>query len=55
MNFLEKVVPTNISYFHFMREKDFFIHLTALRYIIKAGHINESYLQGSHIFGSLSS
>ena len=50
LSFLEKVVPANISYFHFMREKDFYVHLITMRYIIKAGHINKSYLRRSHIF-----
>lgn len=35
--FLSKVVPANISYFHFMREKDFYIHYNALKYVIEVG------------------
>ena len=53
LNFLEKVVPANISYFHFMREQDFYIHLIAMRYVIKAGHINKAYLRKCHIFADI--
>ena len=53
LNFLQKVVPANISYFHFMREKDFYIHLVALRYVIKAGNVNKCYLRGTHIFADI--
>ena len=34
MTLLEKVVPTNITYFHFMREKDLYCHYVAIAYIL---------------------
>lgn len=55
LNFLYKVVPANVSYFHFMREKDFYIHLTALRYAVRAGYLNRSYLRQVHVFAQISS
>jgi hypothetical protein len=35
--YLEKVVPTNITYYHFMREKEFYTHFVALKYVIVVG------------------
>lgn len=35
--YLERVVPTNITYYHFMREKEFYTHLVALKYVLVVG------------------
>lgn len=39
-SFLQKVVPTNITYFHFMREKDLYTHYIAILYTLKYGYLN---------------
>lgn len=38
-DFLRKVVPANISYFHFMRERDLYTHYCTLKYVLEAGHV----------------
>ena len=36
--YLRKVVPANMSYFHFMRENDLYIHYCTLKYVLEAGN-----------------
>ena len=54
MMFLEKVIPTNITYFHFMREDELYSHYTAILYILHCGHLNESLQKRIHIYRRLS-
>lgn len=43
--YLERVMPTNITYYHFIREKEFYTQYVTIKYILVAGlH------QPSHIF-----
>ena len=52
--FLERVVPTNITYFHFMREKDLYSHYISILYGLEFGHLNSSLSEGRHIYGKIS-
>ena len=33
--YLQAVVPTNITFFHFMRETDIYMHYVAIKYVLK--------------------
>ena len=52
--FLERVVPTNITYFHFMREKDLYSHYISILYGLEFGHLNSSLQDGRHIYEKIS-
>ena len=54
LTLLEKVVPTNITYFHFMREKDFYSHYVAITYVLEFGHLNGALSNRNHIFERIS-
>jgi hypothetical protein len=34
---MQSVVPTNITFFHFMRENDIYMHYVAIKYALKFG------------------
>ena len=39
-NYLDKVVPNNITLYHFIREKDYYAHFVIVRYILLVGLTN---------------
>ena len=42
-SYLEKVVPANITFYHFIREKEYYAHLVALRYFMVVGIRNRNH------------
>lgn len=41
-NYLEKVVPANITFYHFIRQKEYYAHMIALRYFMIVGITHKS-------------
>ena len=39
--FLQKVTPTNISYFHFMRRSDMYFNYLAMKYVLEVGNLRK--------------
>lgn len=42
--YLERVMPTNITYYHFIREKEFYTQYIAIKYILVAGLYQEPHI-----------
>jgi hypothetical protein len=36
-NYLDRVVPANITLYHFIREKEYYAHLITIRYVLLVG------------------
>ena len=49
--YLEELGPTNITYYHFNREKEFYTKYIAFRYIMVVG-LQQVHL-GHHVIGKL--
>lgn len=42
--YLERVMPTNITYYHFIREKEFYTQYVAIKYILVVGLYQEQHI-----------